>query len=415
MSRSISGAERRTRLVVRHRLGSAASRSDAHESTPLEVTRSLVALHSSDPVSVYLSVLARSGSATIESVADALYRDRDLVRVHGMRRTLWVADIETAADIVNASAARLVQAERKRWATFLAEGGIDDPEAWIDDARSEILAFVAEAGLVDTQTIGDALPHRAIGVEVAAGKAYAATIAAHTRILLILGYEGLVVRAAPRGTWIASQYLWADPVSWLGRPLRGQDGETGAGGHTDTGVVAGAQAAVIDRYLLAFGPVRTDDVVWWTGWPKGTVNKALANLGAVEVDLDGDSGWLSPADAFEPESVGVEAVAHAVALLPALDPTTMGWRQRDHYLDPPMVAPLFDRNGNGGPTIWVGGRIVGGWAQRDDGDMAYRLLADVGADATKQIEQELDRLADGVGDTRYKIRFPNPLNAELRA
>ena len=62
-----------------------------------------------------------------------------------------------------------------------------------------------------------------------------------------------------------------------------------------------------------------------------------------------------------------------VALLPALDPTPMGWQQRDWFLGPHGPA-LFDRSGNIGPTVWVDGRIVGGWAQRRDGEVAVRLL-----------------------------------------
>lgn len=414
MSRAIPNGERRLRSVVRHHLGSFPSTAGAAESSALAVTRSLVALHSSDPVSVYLSVLARSPTATVGSVSDALYGDRQLARVHGMRRTLWVADIDTASDIVTASAARLARAERRRWTTFLADAGIEDPGAWIDDARSEILAFVTEAGLVDTQTIGEALPHRTVGFEVATGKAYAGTITAHTRILLLLAFEGLIVRAEPRGSWIASQYQWAESESWLGRPLvNGSGGSPNA--KRDVARIASAQAAVIDRYLKAFGPATTDDIVWWTGWPKGAIGKALASLGAIEVDLDGGTGWLSPSDSFDPGSSDHEEVAGAVAVLPALDPCTMGWRQRDHYLDPAMVGPLFDRNGNGGPTVWLGGRIVGGWAQRDNGEMVYRLLTDVGAEAVDKIEGELERLAGELGGTRYKVRFPNPLNTELRS
>lgn len=414
MSRRITDAERRVRLVYRHGLAPPESGGRTRTSSPLEVTRSVVALHSSDPTSVPLSVLARSPSATIDSVSKALYEDRDLVRVHGMRRTLWVADIDTAADIVAASSTRLARAERRRLATFLAAAGVVDPDAWIDDARAEILAFVADTGLIDTRTIGEALPHRAIGIEVAAGKTYATTIAAHARILLILGYEGRIVRAAPLGTWISSQYRWAEPLSWLGRPLTSGRGGAGAG-EPDPADVAAAQAAVIERYLLAFGPVTTDDAVWWTGWPRGAVVKALTSLGAGEVELTHGTGWLSASDHFAPTSGRYEAAACSVALLPALDPATMGWKRRDHHLDPGMTGHLFDRNGNGGPTIWVGGRIVGGWAQRDDGDMAYRLLTDVGSDAGRLIEEKLDRLATHIGDVRYKVRFPNPLNAELRS
>ncbi len=411
--RTIPDVERRTRLVVGHRLGSAAPGGPGRNSDAVQVTRSLVALHSSDPVSVYLSVLARSPTASIGTVSDTLYEERALLRIHGMRRTLWVADVDTAADIVNASASRLVRAERRRWAGLLAGAGIDDPEAWIDEARSEILAFVADAGVVDTQTIGVALPHRAIGIEVAAGKRYASTIAAHTRILLILGYEGRIVRAAPLGSWIASQYQWADPVSWLGRPLTTGSGGT-PDGERDSARTAAAQAAMIDRYLRAFGPATTEDVVWWTGWPKGAITRALASTGALEVGLESRCGWLAASDAFDSKSIDHGAVDESVAVLPALDPATMGWKQRSHYLDPTMTDQLFDRNGNAGPTIWVGGRIVGGWAQRDDGEMVYRLLTDVGSDAIRLIEQELERLSVEIGDVRYKVRFPNPLNTELR-
>ena len=404
---TLSTAERRRRLVTRHRLDPADSGDTGPGSTPLDVARSVVALHSSDPVSVYLSVLARSPSSTIDAVSAALYRNRELARVHGMRRTLWVADLDLARAIVEASAVRLVRAERKRLAGFLADAGISDADAWIDTACAEVLAHLNEVGLTDTQAIGQALPHLAIGFEVAAGKPYAGTIAAHTRILLILGYEGRIIRAEPRGTWIASQYRWAATERWLGGALHRGDGPAD---------VTRAQQTVIGRYVAAFGPVTTEDVVWWTGWPKGAVGKALAGIGAVEVELDGGAGWLSPDD----ESAGsghqdVDRLDESVVVLPGLDPTTMGWKGRDWYLDPSLTPQLFDRNGNGGPTIWVGGRIVGGWAQRDDGELVYRLLVDVGRDVEGRVEQQLAELAMRLGDTRFKVRFPNSLNKELRA
>ena len=65
-------------------------------------------------------------------------------------------------------------------------------------------------------------------------------------------------------------------------------------------------------------------------------------------------------------------VAAALDQVPALDPTAMGWSQRDWYLGPHKEA-LFDRSGNVGPTIWWNGRIVGGWAQRRSGEIVVRL------------------------------------------
>jgi hypothetical protein len=101
-----------------------------------------------------------------------------------------------------------------------------------------------------------------------------------------------------------------------------------------------------------------------------------------------------------------------VALLPALDPTPMGWAGREWYLGEHAKA-LFDRSGNVGPTVWCDGRIVGGWAQRADGEIAYRLLEDVGAEAAASVAIEAGRLAEWVGDIQVTPRFRTPLEKEL--
>ncbi len=62
------------------------------------------------------------------------------------------------------------------------------------------------------------------------------------------------------------------------------------------------------------------------------------------------------------------------ALLPGLDATVMGWKERDWYLDPGMVPKLFDTVGNAGNTVLVSGRVVGAWGQRPDGTVVVGLL-----------------------------------------
>jgi hypothetical protein len=103
-----------------------------------------------------------------------------------------------------------------------------------------------------------------------------------------------------------------------------------------------------------------------------------------------------------------------VALTPALDPTVMGWQGRDWYLGSHGPA-LFDRSGNPGPTVWCDGRIVGGWAQRADGEVVVRLLDDVGREATDAVGAEADRLRRWLGDIRVTPRFRTPLERELSA
>ena len=73
---------------------------------------------------------------------------------------------------------------------------------------------------------------------------------------------------------------------------------------------------------------------------------------AVDREREYESGIVL-ADDLEPD----RAVESWVALLPALDPPTMGWKRREWYLGEHASA-LFDRNGNAGPTVWSGDMLV---------------------------------------------------------
>lgn len=204
------------------------------------------------------------------------------------------------------------------------------------------------------------------------------------------------MRGRPSGSWTSSQYRWAPVESWLPE------------GVSEVPVEA-AQVEMARRWLAAFGPGTVADLKWWTGWTVRDIRRALAEIGPVEVELDGVTGLLL-ADDIEP----VPAPPPWVALLPALDPTAMGWTERTWYLGEHRAA-LFDRSGNVGPTVWCDGRIVGGWAQRKDGEVAFRLLEDVGAEARGAVEAAAADLARQLGQVRVTPRFRTPLERELAA
>src|SRR5687767_10418999 len=83
----IDAAERRARLGRRHLLLPSTRVDD-----PVEVVRSLLAVHATDPATVFLEFWARMvpGTAEVKAIEDALYEDRSIVRMLGMRRTLFV-------------------------------------------------------------------------------------------------------------------------------------------------------------------------------------------------------------------------------------------------------------------------------------------------------------------------------------
>ncbi len=95
----------------------------------------------------------------------------------------------------------------------------------------------------------------------------------------------------------------------------------------------------------------------------------------------------------------------------------MGWKQREWYLGDlaDFGGPVFDRNGNAGPTIWVDGHVAGGWAQRKSGEVVYQLLAQVPKARAKAIAAEAERLRELIGEARVNARFPAPMQKDLLA
>ena len=387
MNSRIDVEERRARLAERHRLLPRTRTDDLPQ-----IADDLVALHSSDPVTVFLSAMARMAHPSIAAVEQALYVDRSLIRHHGMRRTLWVAT-PPVVQLMHAAATRdLLTNERRRTSQLLAASGIQDPEQWLADAEKQVLADLREHGPSTAREIGQRVAALRQRLQLAPGKTYAAVQSAHTRVLYILGFAGKMLRGQP-SNWINGAYRYAEANSWL----------PGGLGDLDPRLAAAELAA---RWLQRFGPATTVDLQWWMGWTLKRTRQALADCGAVEVDLDDVTGWLA---ADDPPLAPVEPW---VAVLPGLDPTIMGWKQREWYL-PSTSLEVFDGVGNGGPSLWVDGRVVGGWAQTKDGSVHVHYFERVGADRRREIDQRIDELKSWIGETRFTVRFPGDIHARL--
>ena len=383
-------AERRRRLGVRHALAIPAASTE-------DVTDALVALHGTDPAAMVLSVLARLREPSIADVDRALYEDRTVVRTLAMRRTVFAVPADRFDEFVATVRHSVAGPERRKLVGLLRTSGVEDPEAVMTQAHATAVAAAARLGEFTSGDLQDADPLLATRVQVGAGSKYATHQSLASRLLTVLSVEGEVVRARPQGTWNSTRYGWAARSSWLPDAGDVPDEDT-------------ARARVAARWLARFGPALPEDLQWWTGWTKGHTRAALATLDTAEVELAEGTG-LVLTDDLEP----TPDPGPWVALLPALDPTTMGWRHRSWYLGP-HGPRLFDDVGNAGPTVWVDGRVVGGWAIRDDGTVAVRLLEDVGHEAAGRVEAtaaRLETLLDGVV-VKVRGRRWTPVEQELR-
>ena len=386
-TRSIDDEERRVRLAARHLLLPGRRTDDVPG-----IADALVALHSTDPPTVYLSAMVRMVHPSIAAVEQALYVDRRLIRHHAMRRTLWVATPAVARRMHASATLTLLEPERRRTRQMLAANGVADPERWLAEAESLVLADLREHGPSTARAVGQRLATLRHPLELSPGKAYAGTQGAHTRVLTILGFAGKMVRTRP-SSWISGAYAYAATEDWLPGGLDGEDPRVAA-------------AELAGHWLRRFGPGTTTDLAWWMGWPLRTTRQALADCGAVEVRLAGGPGWVAPDEEPVPDA------EPWVAVLPGLDPTTMGWKQRDWYL-PEVAAEAFDRVGNGGPTLWVDGRIVGAWAQTRDGEIHTHYFERVPLTRRRQIDDRIAEVKAMIGDTRFTVRFPGDVNARI--
>ncbi|MBO0517485.1 DNA glycosylase AlkZ-like family protein, partial [Streptomyces beijiangensis] len=233
--------QRRRRLTTRHLLTPA-----ARATTPEQVTEALLALHATDPASVYLTMAARMADPSAAELERALYEDHSLVRMLCMRRTMFVVPRELAP-VVDASTARTVAArERKKLLKDLNDQ-LGHDEAWFAATQQTVLTALSGLGEATAAQIADAVPELKAKIVMAEGKPYEARPRITSRFLGVMAAESRIRRGRPLGTWASSQYRW-----------------TVAEPHPDLPADE-AKAELATRYLTAFGPSTTEDLKWWTG------------------------------------------------------------------------------------------------------------------------------------------------------
>ncbi|WP_069145342.1 winged helix DNA-binding domain-containing protein [Rhodococcus erythropolis] len=372
--RHVSDDERRARIGVRHALAPS-----FRVDSPEAATQAMTVLHATESATVYLSCWARVRSLDATDVDNALYDQRSLVKQLAMRRTLFTFPRDLLPAAWSSASARVANTERARMAKDVVKAGIAvDGNDWLDRARAEVLTLLTDApeGLSALE-VRQAVPMTDVKVEGSAGEIWSAP-----RVLTHLGATADIMRGANTARFPVSRPLWTLTRHWLDdAPI---DLES-ADGYRE----------IVRRWLHSFGPGTEDDIVWWLGSTKTVVRAALAELEAVAVSLDGgDTGWLLPDDVATVPDPGPW-----VALLPVLDPTIMGWKNRDFYLGPHRNQ-LFDTRGNAGTTAWVDGRVVGCWIQDAAGVVHVRVLESVSADAQRALDAEAVRLTEWLGGVK---------------
>lgn len=387
MNVQVSDQSRRARLARRHALAPH-TRYDGIG----RATTALTALHATEGTTVHLALHARIDGLTVPDVEHALYQDRSLVKHMGMRRTIFAVTPELLPAVAGSAGRRVAQAQRRQLIKELERAGIAVDDAWLGAAEDDVVAALAQQPLTAAE-VRQALPALGGTVRSGSGK-WAADVPVMSRLLTALWADARVLRGPNNGHWRITKPTWIAAASWLSAAPEVPESDAG-------------YADLVRHWLWTFGPGTQDDLVWWLGSTKSAVRQALADVGAEQVDLvDGSLGYVLAGDVDDLISPPEEPPW--VALLPTLDPSTMGWRHRDWYLDPTHVPYLFDSAGNGGTTVWADGRVIGCWVQDDDGRVQPLLREEVSRDTHRLLDREVGRLDEFLGGERITNVFTSP-------
>ena len=383
--------EQRRRVIARRHLLNGTGTS------PDDVVSTLIGLHATDPATPFLSVFARSRTSTIDDIADAMYSRRSMVRWMAMRRTLFVFPTSDIADIQSAVSTPLAATLRRQLLSRIRRNGSEpaiegDPAVWLDDVEKQIRAALVDAGSATGAQLSARVP--SLTTVILPGSPSEVRQKVTSPLLTVMSTDGLLVRGKPTGAWTSRGHRWEPLTAWWPHGLE-------VISETD------AQSMLARRYLEQYGPATADDLQWWTGWNKTTTARALSGLPTIEVNLDGRVGLILAESDLDIH----DSPPHA-ALLPSLDSTPMGWKERDWLLGIDR-RDIFDTAGNIGPTLWWDGEIIGSWAVAASGEIRTVVRADRGADATADIHAAAGELEQRLNGTVVTPSIRTPLEKSL--
>lgn len=314
-----------------------------------------------------LSVGLRGDGLTRTDVRTALWTDRTLVKTFGPRGTVHL----------------LPAADLPLWTGALsavpAGANLFSKDARMTPAQVEEVVAAIAAALTGTELTIDELSEEVVartgpwaGDLVMPG--FQAMWPRWRQVLHLAGHRGALAYAPNRGR----KATYTHPGC---TPLPGP----------------GALAALIERYLYAYGPATPAHFARWLAAPRAWAAErfaALAASGAIEEVTFADEGpaWVVAGDTDFPD-----APVRGVLLLPYFDAFAIASRPREKL----FPGAAYERALAGGqagnfPVLLVDGTVAGVWHQRRSGRriaVTVEPLEPLRAAGLRAVEEQVERVA----------------------
>jgi hypothetical protein len=336
--------------------------------------RRLAGLHAQVAASAELALWARIDPLDPGWAAGALGR-HELVKTWAMRGTLHLLAADELGTYV---AAQAVLPPRHTRGSWLKAYGLSADQA---EALLAAIPRVLDGPPLSREALAQAVA-RETGIDALAE----ALRDGFGALLKPAAFAGSLCFADPEGRNVR----FTRPDLLLGEPLPRPE-------------PADAMAAVLRRYLAAYGPASREELARWFGMTSPALaGRCLRALGdeAVQVTVEGAEVWALAADLDE---LAAAEPTGTVRLLPAFDPHVVAApRDREAVLPAARRPEVYRPQGWLSPVLLVDGRMVGTWAHERRGEalgVEVSPWSDPGREVLDAAAGEAERLAAFLGGT----------------
>lgn len=307
----------------------------------IQIIDDLCGLHSTTLTTSYLSLFARSNKFKKLDLQRELYITKNLGRIRGMRRTLFI-ETRKMIPIVHASTFKLIE---KSFEKYIEVRGISLKD--YKDISEKILNILKgkELSAAEIRTKLDSK------LDVPG-------------IIQVMCNNRLLIRGKPIKDWKDRRNRYALFHEYFPNINVFEFSEKQA------------IKKLIKYYIKTYGPVSENDISWWSGLTKTKIREGLKNiedqLERVQVPELNGSFLLYENDINKIHNLENNQ-EQTITLLPELDPFPMGYKERDRYIDMKNYNNVFDKSGNITATILLNGVVIGVWDTEYQKDPMVKL------------------------------------------
>jgi uncharacterized protein YukE len=317
-----------------------------------------------------MSLALRIQGATRTTIRRALWDDHTLIKTHGPRSTVHLlptVDLPIWSAALSAIPAhspfpqdiRLTPAQAEQIIDAIGRA-LDNAELTIDELDRAIVDLVGTwAGDRVMPAFQDLWPRW----RQAVGRA---------------GHRGVLCFGPNRGRRVT----YTNPRRWLAGFRPAPEDE--------------AIAAMITRYLHAYGPATPQQFGQWFGAPPGWASDQFERHTEklTKINLDGTSAWVASGDTEVPTEKDVKG---SVLLLPYFDAFVVGSHPRNRLFPGKAAMRALAPSGQAGnyPVLLVDGVVAGVWHQRRSGrqiEVTIEPLIRLTAGQRRALEAQVDRI-----------------------